>query len=157
MESLAQAREVTAVELKVWTPFLDLQREMRSLFDRFPRILGETPEFEFSPTTDVVRENGSIVVTAELPGIDPQKDVQIMLEGDMLVIKGQKVAEKEITEKDRYLHERHFGSFERRLPLPDGVDPDSIAATYDKGVLTVRVPVPAEAAEKARSIPIKVG
>ena len=157
MESLAQEREVTAVELKVWTPFLDLHREMRLLFDRFPRILEETTEFEFSPTTDVVRENGSLVVTAELPGIDPQKDLQIMLEGDMLVIKGQKVAEKETTEKDRYMHERHFGSFERRLALPDGVDPDSIAATYDKGVLTVRVPVPAVPADKARSIPINVG
>lgn len=140
----------------MWTPFLDLQKELRSFFDRFP--WEERPEFEFTPTTDVVRENGSLVVTAELPGIDPEKDVQIMLDGDVLVIKGKKVAEKEMTEKDRYMRERHFGSFERRLPLPDGVDPDSIAATYDKGVLTVRVPMPVAAAPtEARSIPIKVG
>lgn len=144
------------MELRMWTPFLDLQKELRSFFDRFP--WEESPELEFSPTTDVVRENGSLVVTAELPGINPEKDVQIMLDGDVLVIKGKKVAEKEMTEGDRYMRERHFGSFERRLPLPDGVDPDSIAATYDKGVLTVRVPMPAATAPiEARSIPIKVG
>lgn len=144
------------MELKVWTPFFDLEKEMRSMFERFPRIMGESP-FDFRPTTDVVRENGGLVVTAELPGIDPEKDVQIMLEGDVLIIKGEKTTEKEVKEKDRYMHERHFGSFERRLPLPDGVDHDSISASYDKGVLTVRVPLPAKSAEAVHAIPIKVG
>ena len=95
------------------------------MFERFPKIMGEST-FEFRPTTDVVRENGALVVTAELPGIDPDKDVQITLEGDVLTIKGEKTAEKEVQDKDRYMHERHYGSFERRLPLPDGVHPEAI-------------------------------
>jgi HSP20 family protein len=144
------------MELKVWTPFLDLEKDIRSMFDRLPKMMGES-SFEFRPTTDVVRENGTLVVTAELPGIDPDQDVQIMLEGDLLIIRGEKSAEKEIQEKDRYLHERHFGSFERKVPLPDGVDPDAISASYEKGILTVRVPLPATSAAKARTIPIKVG
>jgi HSP20 family protein len=148
---------VSVVELKVWTPLLGLEKDLRAMFDRFPRLFEES-EFAFRPTTDVVREEGAIVVTTELPGIDPEKDIEITLDDDMLVIRGEKTAEKELSEKDRYLHERHFGSFERRLPLPDGVDAESIAASYDKGVLTVRVPVPAATAESApRAIPIKVG
>ena len=126
------------------------------MFERWPKLIGDGG-FEFRPITDIVRENGGLVVTAELPGIDPAKDVEILVESDMLVIKGEKAAEKTVEEKDRYLHERHFGSFERRLPLPDGVDPEAITATYDKGVLTVRVPMPAQATSAARTIPIKVG
>jgi HSP20 family protein len=148
--------EVRVVELKIWTPLLDLEKELRSLFDRFPHPLGS--ELDFRPTTDVVREDGTLVVTTEVPGIDPENDIEITLDDDMLVIKGHKTAEKEVSEKDSYLLERHFGSFERRVPLPDGVDPDAITASYDKGVLTVRVPIPPEAVESIpRAIPIKVG
>jgi HSP20 family protein len=144
------------VELKVWTPLLDLEKEVRSLFERFPRSLGA--ELDFRPTTDVVQEDGTLVVTTEVPGIDPEKDIEITLDDDMLVIKGHKSAEKEVSEENSYLLERHFGSFERRLPLPDGVDPDAISASYDKGVLTVRVPIPSAAVESTpRAIPIKVG
>lgn len=127
------------------------------MFDPFRKALGESTLFEFRPTTDVVRENGTLKVTAELPGIDPEKDVEITIEGDVLLIRGTKTATEEVTEKDRYLRERHFGSFERRIPMPDGVNPDSIKATYDKGVLTVRVPMPKEAETMVRKIPIIIG
>jgi HSP20 family protein len=144
------------MELKVWTPLLDLEKELRSLFERLPHPLGS--EFDFRPTTDVVRDNGTLVVTTEVPGIDPDRDIEITLDEDMLVIKGEKTAEKEVSEKETYLLERHFGSFERRVPLPDGVDPDAITASYDKGILTVRIPIPPEVAESIpRAIPIKVG
>jgi len=145
------------MELKMWTPFFNMEKEMRSVFEPFQRAFGEAMPFEFRPTTDVVRENGTLKVTAELPGIDPEKDVEITIEGDVLLIKGTKMATEEVTEKDRYMRERHFGSFERRIPLPDGVDPDAIKATYDKGILTVRVPMPLEADRVVRKIPISVG
>ena len=145
------------MELKIWTPFFNMEKEMRSMFDPFRKALGESTLFEFRPTTDVVRENGTLKVTAELPGIDPEKDVEITIEGDVLLIRGTKTATEEVTEKDRYLRERHFGSFERRIPMPDGVNPDSIKATYDKGVLTVRVPMPKEAETMVRKIPIIIG
>ena len=143
------------MDIKVWTPLYDLEREMRSMFERTPDLFGETRLFAFRPIVDVVADDGTLKVTAELPGIDPDKDVEISVEGDMLVIKGEKSAEKEVSEKHRYLHERRFGSFERRLLLPEGVDPDSIVASYDQGILTVRVPVPSEASEAPHKIPIK--
>lgn len=145
------------MELKIWTPFFNMEKEMRSVFEPFQRAFGEAMPFEFRPTTDVVKENGTLKVTAELPGIDPEKDVEITIEGDVLLIKGKKMATEEVTEKDRYIRERHFGSFERRIPLPDGVDPEEIEATYDKGVLTVLVPMPLEADKMVRKVPISVG
>jgi HSP20 family protein len=134
-----------------------MEKEMRSLFDRLPRLFGEEVEMGFRPTTDVQTENGTMVVTVEVPGVDPEKDIEITLEGDMLTIKGEKTIEKEVDEKHRYLKERHYGSFLRRIPLPDGTSPDAVKATYDKGVLKVEVPMPETPIEQPRSIPVKVG
>lgn len=144
------------MELKVWSPFYEIEKEFRSMRDRFPSFFGELTTFDFRPITDMRREEGNLIVTAELPGIDPQKDVEITVEEGMLVITGEKTEEKEVHEEDRYLCERHFGSFERRLPLPDGVDPETISASYDKGILTVTVPIPELTVEERRSIPITV-
>jgi HSP20 family protein len=145
------------MELKAWTPFFNMEKDMRTMFDKVQKAFGESTLFEFRPMTDMVRENGTLVVTAELPGIDPDKDVEITIEGDVLLIKGSKTSEGEVTEKDRYMHERHFGSFERRLLLPDGVDAESIVATYENGVLTVRVPMPTETEQMPVKVPIKTG
>jgi HSP20 family protein len=146
--------EVKQMELKVWTPFLDLDKEWR-LFD-FPRLIGEGREFPLRPSIDIVRNNGDLVVTAELPGLDPEKDIEISVEGSVLSIMGEKTEEKEVTEDNRYMHERSYGKFSRRISLPGGVSPDKVTADYDKGVLTVRVGLPTEKAEERRTIPVKV-
>lgn len=145
------------MDLRIWSPFFDLEKDLRSMRERLPSILGEQPEWVFRPTTDMKREDGNIIVTTELPGIDPENDVEITVENDVLVIRGEKSEERETQDEDRFLHERHYGTFERRLPLPEGVDPDSIDASYEKGVLTVTVPMPEITVEKKRSIPIKTG
>lgn len=141
------------MQLKVWRPLFDLEKEMTSLFERLERDFDLKP-FEFRPSIDVDRTDEALMVAVELPGIDPDKDVEISIDGDMLVLKGEKTHEREISEKDRVLRERHYGSFERRLPLPDGVDPDKIEATYDKGILTVKVPMPEAADKPSRRIPV---
>lgn len=144
------------MELKVWGPLFDLEKEIRSVFDRSPWMMTEAASFPFRPRTDLVREDGHLAVTAELPGIDPEKDVTITVEGDMLVIKGEKSEETELEEKHRFIHERRFGSFERRIPLPDGVDAEAIVASYDKGVLKVVVPIPEEKGREPRTISVKI-
>jgi HSP20 family protein len=137
---------VNPVELKVWSPFADLEKEWR--FD-FPRLLTT----EFRPAIDVVKTEDQIVLTAELPGMTPD-DVDVSLDGDMLIIKGEKADEREITEDDRFVRERTFGSFTRRITVPDGVTADSIEATFDNGVLTVEVKLPAERTMEPRHIPV---
>jgi HSP20 family protein len=137
---------VKAVELKVWSPFADLEKEWR--FD-FPRLLTT----EFRPAIDVVRSENEIVLTAELPGLTPD-DVDVSLDGDILTIKGEKSDEREISEDDRYVRERSFGSFTRRITVPEGVTAESIEANFDNGVLTVEVKLPEEKMIEPRHIPV---
>ena len=72
-----------------------------------------------------------------------------------LTIKGEKQEEKEEKKKDYYLHERHFGSFERSFQVPDAVDADKIEASFKKGVLTVTLPKKAEAQKPEKKIDVK--
>lgn len=142
------------MELKTWSPLLDLEREMRSMLGRYwPAEPGEGP---VRLTTDMHREGDKLVVTVEMPGINPEKDIDVSVEGDALTIKGEKTGEREVREEDHYLRERSYGRFERTLMLPDGVDPASVTASYDKGVLSVEVPIP-EIKTETRSIPVKAG
>jgi HSP20 family protein len=90
-----------------------------------------------------------------LPGLD-EKNIEVKLVNGSLTIKGEKKEEKEEKKKDYYLHERHFGSFERSFSVPDGVDSDKIEASFKKGVLIVTLPKKAEAQKPAKKIEIKV-
>lgn len=141
------------MQLKRWVPLQDLETEIRSIFDRYwpaeERLLPN------KLVADMHREEGDLVVTIELPGVDPEKDVDIVVEDDTLIIKGEKSDEREVDEEDHFLRERRYGHFERRIFLPDGVDPEQISAAYDQGVLTVRVPIPAAAEAAPRRIPVK--
>jgi HSP20 family protein len=93
-------------------------------------------------------------VTAERPGLD-EKNVELKLADGELTIRGEKQEEKEEKKKEYYLHERHFGSFERRFAVPEGVDTDKIEASFKKGVLTVRLPKKPEARKPEKKIEIK--
>lgn len=137
-----------------FTAFTSLERELQELLDRLsiPAIEG----MAWKPSTDVSRENGSLVLRAELPGIDPAKDVTIDVEDNVLHIKGEKKIEREFEETDRFVRERRYGSFERNLMLPEGVDPGSVTAIYEKGILTVEVPLPEEAAAEAEKITVDI-
>ncbi|WP_232232482.1 Hsp20/alpha crystallin family protein [Cupriavidus sp. amp6] len=84
-----------------------------------------------------------------------EKDIEVKLANGGLTIKGEKREEKEEKEKDYYLRERCFGSFERYFQLPDGVDADKIEARFNKGVLTITLPKTVEAQSAAKKIPVK--
>jgi HSP20 family protein len=81
-------------------------------------------------------DEGTYVLRAEMPGLDPDKDVSLDVEGDVLTISGERHEEQ----KDKNRHEFHYGSFTRSIPLPHGVKTEEIKATYVDGVLEVRVP-----------------
>jgi HSP20 family protein len=140
------------VELR---PLLSLERDVQSMFDRmFGRDLAA---ISFRPTMDVVTDGDALVATFEIPGIVPEEDVEILVEDETLVIKGEKSVETKTDEKERHIVERRYGSFERRIPLPDGADVEAIEAAYDKGVLTVRVPVHAVEPASIKKIPVSTG
>lgn len=110
------------------------------------RSFGLTPYVRVEDFVD----NGTYVVRAEMPGIDPDKDVTISVENDRLTIRGERKEEH----KDKQHSEFHYGSFTRSITLPKGVNPAEITASYTDGVLEVRVPEAAEA-PAAVTVPVR--
>ena len=132
--------------------FTSLQREIDRLFEDFGRGFPNLPAFggngaKLMPSIDVTETDKEIEITAELPGLE-EKDVQINVADNLLTIRGEKKAEKEEKDKNYRLVERSYGSFERTLELPEGVNADAIKANIAKGVLKVTVPKPAPAQVK---------
>jgi len=123
-----------------WEPFAELG-ELRSRFDRmFDEWLGGR-ERAWTPAIDVVREDGHLVVRADLPGIKPE-EVKIEVEDDILTVSGEHTESEEEKGKHYVRHERRFGSFSRSMALPAGVDPKKIEAKTHDGVVEVTIPLP---------------
>ncbi len=103
---------------------------------------------------DLVETKDDFVLRADLPGMGDD-DVSIEVENNVLTISGERKAEHEERHEGYYRVERATGSFARSLSLPEGIDPESVTATFDNGVLTVRIPKPVQA--KPRRVKIGVG
>jgi HSP20 family protein len=141
--------------------FSALQGEIDRVFDAFSRNVGSSgalSSFTFSPSVDVTESADSVDVSAELPGCE-LKDVEVMVEGRILTIRGEKRTEKDEKggEKGAEWHvaERSYGAFSRTMPLPFEADPGTIEARFEKGVLKVHVPKPPEAKSRKAKIAIK--
>jgi HSP20 family protein len=100
------------------------------------------------------RDAGTMVVKAEVPGIDPDKDVDITLAGNELRIDVRHEEKSEHKDKRGYRSEFRYGTFSRTISLPSMVDEKDIRASYTDGVLEVRVPVPEESGNQSRKIPV---
>lgn len=103
---------------------------------------------------DQLREDGTLVIRAEIPGIDPDKDVEVSVSDRLLTIRAER-REEERTDEAGYLRrELRTGSFSRTLTLPEGVTEADITASYRHGILEVRVPMPESGEPQARTIPV---
>ncbi|HET9013072.1 MAG TPA: Hsp20/alpha crystallin family protein, partial [Gemmatimonadaceae bacterium] len=112
-----------------WEPFAELA-DMRQRFDRLLGELGDG-EREWMPAIDMVRDDGDLVVRAEVPGIKPE-EIEIKAEEGTLTISGKHEEAKEEKGKHFVRRERRYGAFSRTMALPDGVDPKKIrASTHD--------------------------
>ena len=89
-----------------------------------------------------LREDDHIVVRAELPGIDPEKDVEVTVENGLLTIRAHREERTDDKQKDSYRSEFRYGHLERQIRLPEGTGPEAVSATYKDGVLEVRLPAP---------------
>jgi HSP20 family protein len=131
-----------------WDPFAELA-ELRSRFDR---LLDDVPDGrEWAPAIDMVRDDGHLVVRADVPGFTPD-EITINVDGGVLAVAGKHEEEKEERDEHYVRRERRFGSFSRTMPLPEGVDPKKIKATTHDGVLEVTIPLPKEAAQEPVTI-----
>ena len=142
-----------------WDPFkelVDLQSRMSKLFEN--TISRQTREENIAQTTwtpavDVYETNKEIVLKAELPDMN-QKDINLSVESNMLILEGERKLEEETKKENYYLLERSYGKFKRSFSLPTSVDADRIIAEYNRGVL--KVILPKKEATKAKEISIDI-
>ncbi len=160
----------TSLRSGEWAPFEGLRQEIDRLFDDFhpfrwgfpstrsvlglqvPRMAQES--WQVAPAMDVIEKDGEYEITAELPGLD-ENGVEVKVANHALTIRGEKKEEKEEHEKDYYLSERRYGSFQRSFQLPQGIDTDKIEASFAKGILTVKLPKTAEARQTEKKISVQ--
>lgn len=139
-----------------WAPFdafTSLEHEFHSLMERMGIL---DIDDDWKPTCDVFRENGDVIVKAELPGVDPKEGLKVEVVEGVLRIRGEVESDTGKESEGLFLHERRFGSFRRDIPLPEGVDVDKILGSFDNGVLTVRVALPEEGETSATPIEIPI-
>jgi HSP20 family protein len=134
-----------------WRELDEMTNQLNRVFaDRF---LAEPEATTWLPAVNVEESREELILTAELPGMRPE-DVELELENNILTIRGRKEEVREENDERRYhVWERKYGSFQRSFSLPRSVSADSIAASFEHGVLQVRMPKAPEA--KGRKIEIK--
>ncbi|PHR66681.1 MAG: heat-shock protein Hsp20 [Idiomarina sp.] len=145
-------------------PILQLHREIDRLFDdafrgfgfpalAMPRWSSEWPDM-LKPALDIQETDKQYKISLEVPGVE-EKDIQITLDNDVLMVRGEKRQEQEKKEGGFHRVERSYGSFQRVLNLPDNADQESIKAAFKNGVLTISMDKrEASAPKQGRSIPI---
>ncbi len=142
-------------------PLAELHREVNRLFEDYSLGL---PNLEFEPfrwmksedlpAIDFAEQENEYVLTAELPGLQ-ESDFDITLSNHALTLKGEKTEEIEEKEKGYYLSERHYGSFERTIQLPEYADTSGIDASFKDGVLRILIPKSEETKTAEQKIPVK--
>ena len=130
--------------------------ELENVFERAWRTFEYQPllpaykQREQWPPFDVIEDELGVVIEVDVPGFG-QKDLEVEVEGQYLVIRGirEEVKEQYPVKKSIFRYERHVGNFERMIPIPEYLDPEKIEARYEKGMLTIRLPrLPGKAPKK---------
>ena len=137
-------------------PFKSFRREMEDVFRSFGHNLPALNVGAAAPAINVAETADAIEVTAELPGVE-EKDIKVGLDGNRLVISGEKKEEAKRDEMDWHVEERSYGSFYRSMALPFSPEDGAIAAHLDKGVLHVSVKKPSAIVNSVKTVEIKTG
>lgn len=132
-----------------------MRREIDTLFGSlarpFPAFRTTMREF-WMPALDVYEKDGEMVIRVDLPGME-KKDVKVKVLENVLVIEGERKLEKRVEEENYLCREACFGTFTRRIALPNPVEEYEVKANLENGVLEVHVPV--KEAEKPKEIPVR--
>jgi HSP20 family protein len=143
-----------------WEPVRELgtiQNEMNRLFNTFfdtPSEANGTALRRWIPPMDLIETETDFVLRADLPGLS-EADVNIELDDNVLTLSGERKSDHETRRAGYYRVERSSGTFRRSLTLPEGVDPETVRASFDRGVLEVTIPKPAQ--RVPRKVQISVG
>lgn len=141
-----------------WSPFRELQN-IQAQFDRLLEPFGRVglsddwqPAMSWVPPVDIEESSDSLIVRAEVPGVNPE-DLDVRFENGVLTIRGERKFENRNNDRNFHRVERSYGTFVRSFTLPTSIDGERISATYENGILELRMPKREEA--KPRKIAIK--
>jgi HSP20 family protein len=137
------------------SPFSLMRRMSEEMERMFSRATASGDGSSWSPAVEVTERDNSLIVRADLPGIN-ENDVKVEVTPEGLTIQGERKREQEERGAWGYRSERTYGSFYRTIPLPEGASVDQAQAEFKDGVLEVRIPVP-EQRKQRRQIPITGG
>jgi len=145
------------MRLTRWEPFREMDDFLKGFgpfFGRLPVMARPTEgAYEFTPPADIVEREKEYLIKVDLPEVR-KEDVKVFFDNGMLVIKGERKAEKETKGETVHRTERFFGAFERMFNVPDDVDPKGIHAEAREGVLLVKLP--RVTTEKSRPLAITI-
>jgi HSP20 family protein len=137
-----------------------LQSRLDNVFDEFTREwvnhspLSRMDKLQMLPVLDLKEHDEFFEIKAELPDMNEQ-DINISVQGNYLILSGEKKIDYDKEEKGLHLRERTFGQFHRQIPLGFNLDADSITAKYQRGVLAIHVPKPSEMQHDAKRVSIQ--
>jgi HSP20 family protein len=139
-------------------------RGLANLHDQFNRIFNESVRNDsepsavtaWAPAVDIFETPNELVVKADLPNVN-EKDIDVRVENNLLTIRGERKLEKSVSEENYLRVERTYGSFSRSFSLPNTVSPETIAAGYKNGVLTVTLPKREESKPRQVKVTVNAG
>jgi HSP20 family protein len=130
-----------------WSPTHKLHLHHHHVEDLFPRFFNDTadeaaqPAASWFPAVEGRLDDGTYIIQFALPGVDT-KEVEVSVMDNLLTVKGERKANHDPTGKDYFVREVAYGSFQRSVTLPEGVDAAQVEARYTNGMLEVRIPAP---------------
>ena len=137
-----------------WRSMTTLQDQINRLFEELSAPQREDDEVTmgaWTPAVDIYDQEDAIVIKAELPGLS-KEDISIEMKENKLILKGERIEEKEINEENYYRRERSVGNFHRAFTLPTGIDPEKVNANFKDGILKVEIPKAEETKPKRITI-----
>jgi len=138
-------------------------KELRSMQEQMNRLLDlawnretgeDLREGVWQPAVDIYEDDESVVIKAEIPDID-QKDIEVKIEDNTLILRGERKHDQTIRKENYHRVERYYGAFQRSFQLPHTIDQEQIKATCDKGVLTISLPKKGETKPKQITVEVK--
>jgi len=148
--------------IRTYDPLLDLHREMNRLFDDMFGYGGTSggstggSSLAAAPRLDMHESENELTIEAELPGVD-RNDIDVRLDGDMLILSGEKRSQRDDRQHNAHVSERSYGRFQRTVQLPFRPEPGDVEADFESGVLRLRLQKRPETASGSRRIEVREG
>ncbi|MSU75620.1 MAG: Hsp20/alpha crystallin family protein [Candidatus Magasanikbacteria bacterium] len=136
-----------------WSPMFEPFQDMDEMFNRLPALMGSQQMKAFVPAINMYETDKAVMIEIPLAGVRPE-DVEVSVQKEVLVLKGQSKKEHEVDEKNFYRKEVRSGSFYREITLPTSVLEDKVSAEFEDGML--RITCPKSGPTEAKRVNVKV-